>query len=561
MDVKDIRELKEHYVKDLYNSVRAEQRTDQTYRDDTFVVPQVQAPHKIFRSGLGARMVDAPAEQIVTSNPQAFVECTRKDTAEHISAELNSWLDYLRHQNPNPFKETIKNMLGRGETYIQTLHNQEWIGNPPNRNGIPIKFVVPDPMVVYGSPEEDDRGIPKTVIVFYQRQLHELIANYATWTNPKNGGRNKRSEWMEYWSSDERYFEADEEGVLGPQQNVYRFPPFVRRYSGFGRRSPDGKLEDMIVSDLRFCRDLILEECILRSDISSTFHLFAHKPMNLLIPDSAGEVDPKKIADSISLGSYDLNVIRLPEGSQWKEAFENLSPDEQMINYLFSIRAEINQRNPLIMAGNPFGASGRQQDMSAMSGMKRYDTVIENAETAWATALEMGLRICSQIPTLRPDGIRAEDLDRDYKITVRLRADDPAEKDRLSTLGDRLWNGGNGAIDLRTNLIEYQGKSQDEAEQIIANILVDNLTLFNPDVAAVMGMMFAEESGMSQFIEQAQQEAAMKQQQGKALQETPNASAQQRTQGEVRTGIGREMMDMALSSKGARRPPARYTQQ
>ena len=111
--IDNIRKLKEHYIKDLYDVVRREQKTDQEYRDDTFAVDEIKAPHNVWRSGLGARMIDAPAEQIITSNPQAFVEIEKggKEAENRIAKMFNYWLDLMRRQNPNPFKESLKNVF------------------------------------------------------------------------------------------------------------------------------------------------------------------------------------------------------------------------------------------------------------------------------------------------------------------------------------------------------------------------------------------------------------------------------------------------------------------
>ena len=97
--LKQILKLKEHYELDLYDNVRKEQKADQTYIDDTFNVPEIRDPHRIDRSGIGARMVDAPAEQIVTSNPQAFFDIKKggKEAGLHVSKEVNSiWIPILQ---------------------------------------------------------------------------------------------------------------------------------------------------------------------------------------------------------------------------------------------------------------------------------------------------------------------------------------------------------------------------------------------------------------------------------------------------------------------------------
>jgi len=207
------------------------------------------------------------------------------------------------------------------------------------------------------------------------------------------------------------------------------------------------------------------------------------------------------------------------------------------------------------MAGFPAGSSGRQQDLSSLAAMKRYDTVIENTEHEWAKAFELAWRMMRDVPGLRPDGIGKRDLEAEIQVEVKLRAQDPIESDRVATLGSRLFQ--QGEIDIRTNLIKYQGYSEIEAEDIIANILVDKLTLYNPDVATVMGMVFAEESGMEKWLQMAQERRMMMEGQQKGLAEMPSPTEQQRGAGEVQTQLGREQAPQAMV--GARASPERWT--
>jgi len=562
MNIEEIKDLKQYYTENLYKAVRREQQTDQTYRDDTFAVPEIKAPHVLLRSGIGARMVDSPAEQIITSDPQAVINLTKgeADISKRLSKEINqSWIKIMRRQNPNPFKEFVKNLLGRGEGFIQIAHNERWVSGRKERVGLPVLFLIPDSMVIYSSPAEDYNGVPEKVIVFYARQPRDVILKYHEWSNPKRRKEGDEIEWMEYWDKDSRYFEADGEAVLkdGLQANPYGLVPFVRKYSGFGRRSPTGKMEDLIVSDIRFSRDLIKEECAIRSDIASIMHLYAHKRMDLIIPDTTA-VNEADIREDYDMGAGSFNVLSLPAGSKLQEGVTML-PSAEAFQHLYNIRAEIDKRNPFIMSGFPFGSSGRQQDMTSLAAMRRYDTIVENTELAFATAFEIAVKICGKIPTLRPDGLLKQDVDAVWECDVELKASDPIERDRLITLGDRLWNGGNGSIDLRTFLTEFQGRTEDEAEDIIANILVDKLTLYNPDVASVMGMVFAEESGMSMWLEEAQQRRQTMESQQSGLQKAPPPTTTERTQGEANTPMGRELIDMSLANRGARQSPMRFT--
>jgi len=559
--VDEIRELLRYYEEELYGKVREEQRIDESYINDTFAVPEVRDPHKIYRSGLGRRMVEAPAEQLVTKNPQAIVKVGNKDAEKRIQVEVGKWLDLLRRQMPNPFKETVKTPLGRGEFYIQVLHNESWVSGQKLRTGTPVMFVIPDSMAVYASPEEHPHGVPKIVFKKYKRRVADIKSIYPQWSNPRNRRLSASDvEWMEYWTAEWRYFEADGEAVLPGefQKNIYGFVPFVRRYSGFGRQTWDGSMDSLIVSDIRFSRDLIREECALRSDIASILHLFAHRPVTIIVPDSA-EVDAETIAQNINLGAYDVNVLGLPPGSSFED-WKVLAPTPEMFAHLNDIRAEINQRNPFLMAGFPLGSSGRQQDLSSMAALRRYETIVENVETAWATAFEMALHICDVVPTLLPAGLHRDDVRRDdIQINIRLIAEDPVERDRKATLGSRLYNMGNGEIDLRTNLIEYQGYSPEQTEEIIVNKLVDRVTLQSPEWAAVVGAEFAREAGLLDKIQEAQTMQKVQAEQQTALQNAPPPTTVERVRGEASTPEGFEMIDQALANRGVRHPPERFT--
>ncbi len=555
-DIQEIIKIKEFYKETLYGKVREAQKTDQTYYDDTFPVQEVKSPHQVYRSGMGVRIIDAPAEQIVTSNPQVFVDMGNKETGLKISKIFNgTWIDILRRQNPNPFKETIKNPLLRGETFIRITANPRW-SIDKNYIGLPIVFSIPDPMVIYASPEEDENGIPERVIVFYERQPRDVIVAYPEWENPKNRKEKdtKKVEWFEYWDSETRYCEADEQPVLGGVvANPYGFVPFIRRYSGFGRRSPDGELSNLIVSDIRRSRDLLLEECAMRSNIASIQYLFAHKPLNII---TSGELNETNIRENLKMGAYSVNVLQgVPPDFRMDVMKEMEQISETTLQHHRDIIGELNQRHPFIMAGFPFGSSGRQQDMTSVMAMRRYDSIVENAETMWATAFEKAFEICKTLE-LPLDGISDKDINAEFKCTVKLKAKDPLEEDRRITLGDRLWNSGKGSIDIETFHTEFQGRTKEQSKEIVAKMLADMVTIYNPDIAAVMGLVAAQEGGMERWLELAQQKTKELQgQQG--LRQPTTKTGEERIQGEVETETGREMGITGM--RGARVSPTNYT--
>ena len=560
----EIKKLKRRYIDDLYAKTRAEQKLDLAFIDDTFQPTAVRPPHQVLRLGLGAEIVNSPAEQIVTSNPQAFVEVLKGDqeAGARISKVINSWIDVLKRQNPNPFKESVKNKLGRGENYIKVVHNELWVtkakgkddkGFPIfDRRGLPVLFLIPDPMVIYGSPEEDENGIPDRVIVFYERQPEEVIVRYPKWSNRKKD--KELTEWFEFWDRDTVQFEADGE-IVRRAPNPYKFPPFIRKYSGFGRRSPDGELSNLIVSNIRNSRGLIEEICVCFSDISSILHMSAHRGKTVL---AAGKVNKEQL-QQMQMGAYIVNVLDgLEDLAQFKIEDINIEqPSAETLVHVNSMMAELKQRHPLILSGFPWETSGRQQDMTQVKAMRRYDTVVDNTEIEWPSAFEKAFKVMRAIPTLVPEGLRLSDLDVEFKCSVKLKVKDPIEEDRLITLGDRLRRLPNPAIDLETFHTEFMGMTREKSKETIAKMLADMVTIYNPDIAAVMGMVAAEESGMERWLEMAKQRRQITEQQQQGLEQAPPITTQERTQGEVQTPLGREIG--TIGTTGARTPPARYT--
>lgn len=548
--VDEIRKLKEHYDMNVYQTVRTQQKTDDTYIMDTFPVPEIHEPHQIYRSGLGNKIVNAPAEHIVTSNPQVFFyprKSTKQgqESALKLSELVNGhWLPILQRQNPNIFQEFIKNLLGRGEAYFKLGSNEG--------GKIPVNFIVPESMVVYGSPKEDVEGIPEKVVIWYSiSQVEDLIPKHPELKDVLSSKKDKGEtiNWLEYYDAKTRYVEIAEATLTkgGVQANIFGFTPLVRKYSGFGKRSPDGDLASLIVSDIRWSRDLLREECATRSNIASVNYLFAHKAKTII-----GEgLDEEQLRESIAFGAYDVNLLNVDPARIRIDELD-IEPSAQMETHYNRIMNQLIQRHPFILPA-PFGSSGRQDINSEIVNMRRYDSVVENCENAFATAIGMALKIC-RLAVLRPEGITPKDLETEYDIEVKLKAKDPLQEDRKITLGDRLWAGGKGSISLQTFHTQYQGMTQDESNREIARMLADQITIYNPDVAMVMGMVAAEETGMADWLEKARERRQMLEGQQGLRQPLPNTS-QERIRGEVETPLGGE----EAVPRGARQSPERYT--
>lgn len=566
INVKDIQDLQKFLVEQYHAKRVREQEIDEQYRKDTFAVPFIQDETWIVRTGKGGRMVDAPAEHILTDNPQVFRQAHRKgatEAQERVAKELNRWANRLLWQVPQPYKQFVKHLLGPGEGWIYVIHNE--LFNPNDPNSMPTKFICHHPTIVFIDPEggEDD-GVPGRVLFYYRRTADNIKRNYPfwTWRNQRMRKWEEKIPFLMYIDKDSRYFEADAEPLLtnkkgelsngdGIQENIYGFVNTVHAYSGFGSGSPDGDPSELAVGRLRNCRDLLGEQCAIRSVVNTLVHKFAHKPVDLTYP-SEGPAPTGDIGANYDRGLNAFNVIGMPMGSEFRESKIDQLPDQALFQHLYNIEAQIDKEDPLGLTGQALGTSGRQQDMAEESALRRYATIVENTAHSFAKAFGMGLRICEKIPNMMPKGINKSDIGGYYGCEVELKATDPIEQDRLRTLGSRLYQ--MQEIDLETNLTKYQGYTQSEAKEIMAKRLVDNVTINSPIVAEILGRQFAKEAGMEDQYEAILQ--AMKESGGKAIGGIGSQGGPPR-EGNIKSALGREQADMSLTQRGARRSPER----
>ncbi|GAH00439.1 unnamed protein product, partial [marine sediment metagenome] len=73
MDVDGIHKLAKE-LEEFHGGKTSEQLTDEAYYTDKFSTPLIQAPYHVVRTGTTARLIDSPAEHIITANPQVFTE-------------------------------------------------------------------------------------------------------------------------------------------------------------------------------------------------------------------------------------------------------------------------------------------------------------------------------------------------------------------------------------------------------------------------------------------------------------------------------------------------------
>jgi len=547
--VDEIRKLLTYYKDDLYGTLRAEQNQYDKFYHDTFEVPWIKPPMVVSRTGAAAELVDEPVEQISAAKLIAYRPSLKetniaKESAIKVSKLINEdWIRRLMKGNPNPKKECIKNIFYMGESWLHPVHNQSWVMPPFNRTGLPVLFLTPDPRVIYASPNEDENGIPEDVIVFYERMPWIVQSKYPAWSDPQRKLEDKKTvSWLEYWDSSIRYFEADSEPVLDISPNPYKRVPFIHKVSGFGKGSNEGKPEELVVGKLRRYFDLLRRDASSTSDIDSIIHLYANPSVDIQ-GDDQHEV-PKKFGETYTIGAGKYNVI--PPGITVKQGFDSL-PSPEVLNWHSGIKAELGLKTPSVLTGAPQGATGRLQDLSYTTAMRKYEEIISGQADMWATGFEMALQMCDEMPRLMPDGISSKDLNQNYVVEIELRAEDPLETARKAVDGDRKQD--KGIIDWGTNLVKYQGFSQEEAEEVMDNAVIDKIILNDPITLRLLALQNAKERGMEQEYLALEAQGGMPQQGGIGSQGGPPR------EGNIQTERGFGEIDMSQERRPARLPP------
>lgn len=521
-EIQEIRELKEQY-KAFYSTKINEQEADQEFYDDKFPVA-IKKPYHIKRTGSAARIIDIACATIDTSNPVVFCEPRKKNEKEIARALkraklLNHWIQFFIPE----INEAKMNLFLRGESFFQVDYNDAY---DKEDSCLPVIISAPDPMIIYADPQESD-GLPARVIKSCNMNVGQVKQLFPTWTNPRKRKLNDKSgvEYLAYWDAGTRYIEAEKETLLGPQTNIFNLVPFVHCYSGFGKRSPEGKPETLVVGRLRKIRGRLEEECEIESRLDSIIGLFANPVVRLepTIPDAGEPPDEDSIRyvpGAVIQGSYG-----------WKVFIEQPAvPGPQMYQHLYQIRSALGLETPNIAMGLPSTsrATGRQEDIYAEQYTKQYRTLRNNLAKATAQTLSMALKILDTVPGLLPITVRAttlkdgkeireeetvtkDDIDGYYDCRVEFRAEDEITEDRLINMGRLLV--GEGRIDWRTFLIDYCGYSQEKADEVINQTIADK-AIFSEPLMGIIVQEAMEKAGMEHYLQAMQQQTQMQAGQG-----------------------------------------------
>ena len=516
MNRTEIKEFKS-YVVIKRNSQRVEnQRIDQGFFEDNYPMPLIKDVKYQIRTGFVAGTTNTITNQMIGNNPRAFAK-PRNDKADvsaeasrRVASEANRWLKEWNRQYKNPYRSTFKHLDIRGEKYIYVTHNPEfaqWIKREHNGmdwkdvypDAIPVIPILYDPMVVFIDPSEDVDGQPTRVVVCYKRSIGDIRAHYKYW---KGEGENTDVvEFFLYADKTTLYAEAAElplftnkKGGLsngnGLRNNIYGEVPFVHVYSGLGIDNQDNDPNLLAFSKVRMQRNLITEASTMHSDIAFSAHRESHDTRVLTVPLSSSDqkADLSAYRNNIDDG---INVIYIPDGANYDtEKPRFLSPDVYM--HVASLEAKINMDFPGVLRGNTPGTSGRADDRNSMAAKSIYDSLKENNDILWADAISLGMRIADKLDIL-PEGLHKGDIARVHELTVDLGKEDPIEQSRLTSEGMVLYD--RDLIDHKTFLMKYNGKTEEEADKIIAQTRVDTMMKTSPEIQQILLQSIVAEMG------------------------------------------------------------------
>lgn len=576
-EIKEIREFKNYITKTRHAERIKEQNIDQTFFDDTFTIPHASKtdPKKEeyeVRSGFVADMSSGFTEQLISSVPKVFtkpkllrgkISKEREEAADRIAALCNKWSYQLSKQSHNPFKQTFKYLsFLRGEAWIYIPHRPDlaqWEGKSSWQEMypdiIPVHFILVDPLVVFHEPTEDVDGQPTRVLCSYKRLATDIHTLYPHWSKYDSSRPDAEIDFMLYVDKDTIYAEADEEALFtdktgklvnedGRRSNLYGCMPFAHVYSGWGTETANKAPDKLAYSRTRMIRGRVEEDAAIALDFAYNIHATAWKFRTIITAEELG-ADFAKEYHPEEPGR--LSILVLPPSAR-KELEETQVFDAPVFAYRDRIKADLAMAYPAPLRGIASGSSGRQEDILSSAGLSFYDCAVENNSTLWAEAFLRALKISYALSGMLPPELQVGDLDSLSEIKVNTRRSDPLESLRKAADGDRKYQ--LGIIDLKTNLIEYQGKTQAEAKEIMAALLVDDVTRNHPVFRELMGITLAREMG----VEDEYNQMASMEKTAKGINPTPQFGSQggEPREGNVKTPLGQEMMDMSLE-----RPPRR----
>jgi len=551
-------------LEDFHRERINHQKLLQEYYDDAFKV-NIKTPYRIKRTGTASRIVDSACDAVDTSNPQVFCEARKKTQSEEDKAIkrailLNHWVKQLNEE----IEEAKKNGMQRGEAWYQVEYNDNY--DPNNEESLPVIITAPDPIIIFGDPHEAN-GVPRSVIKSCSMNPSQVEQMYPEWSNPEKRKvtDSKGVNYVASWDSKERYIEADGEAVLGPQKNYFGFVPFSHCYSGFGKRSPEGKPETVVVGRLSKVLGRLVQECEIESRLDSQIGLYTNPVVKLeQVAQDAGEA-PSEEEFSFEPGK----TIVVPYG--WKiDIIQGEVPGPQMYQHLYQIRSALGVETPAVSMGMPSTsrATGRQEDIYSEAYSRKYRTFKNNQAKALATALSMGLRIIDNVPKLLPITVRATvvedgkeiskeekitkaDIDKCYDCRVEFKSGSEVTDNPNFIKYERL--SGQGRVSWKTLLVKGLDYTEDEADEEINEALAEMAWRTDPTLLGIVLAEALEQAGQHSLLRRMNEQAQRGQEMAQAQPPAGGGVRKSEARNPMAAGIMRQTMQE--TPVGPRQPP------
>jgi len=162
---------------------------------------------------------------------------------------------------------------------------------------------------------------------------------------------------------------------------------------------------------------------------------------------------------------------------------------------------------PPILGGNrsPGTYSGYGNVVQLSTAKPRYKDAFKNFEDGLSVLIGIGTRVIDQalkykVATYEGEYINPDVIKGHYDNEVHLLAEPPEAADMRKTLGNNLWNGGQGSISLKRTLVEYHDMTNEEADEEIAQKMAET-AIFDPAMAIEVALDAAERMGMEKAKE------------------------------------------------------------
>jgi len=547
---KEAQSFKQYIVDKRHSQRIYEQEIDMKFFEDKYDMPFIKNPKYQLRTGYVSGMLNTVASQMIGNNPRCFTKPRSdnnektKEAADRVAAEGNRWLRAWLRTYRNPYRKTFKMVNAVGQAWIYMVHDErllrmdDWQKKEPD--SIPVVPIFHHPTVVFCEPTEiDANGQPQRVVVSFKRMAGDIIHDHPDKAKLFRGKYENDTDLIDYFLYvDDTLVYAEAGGVtIVDKPNIYKEVTFVQIDTGWGIETADKDPALMAFSRSRMMRDLIVETSTMNSDIATSAHREAHNTQTVILP--AGEEKPGDMLDGYKHQADDsVNVIVLPPGSEWRQdAPLKLSSD--VYAHVAMLENKMNNNFPGVLQGG-VAPSGREGDRASGSAHSIYDSPMENNNILWATAIDLGMKICSKVAGMKPPKLQKGDADSYCELTVDLSKEDPIALSRRTAEGEALWT--RGVIDFEEFHMNYMGKTKDEATKAKAKVWIERAMRESPAFQQLIIQTAAEEMGKEEELAQIEAEL-----QGGAISPVPKTGSRggEPRNRNIKTPLGAEMADQA----------------